>query len=70
LKNEGENMKKLKICNNCGKVYNPKITFIKINKNLYFCEDCFRKNFGPVYEHDEEIDKIWKEVNKRGKWKK
>jgi ribosomal protein L37AE/L43A len=66
LKNEGENMKKLKICNNCGKVYNPKITFIKINKNLYFCEDCFRKNFGPVYEYDEEIDKIWKEVNKRG----
>ena len=62
-------MKKLKVCNKCGKGYNHKITFIKINEGLYFCEDCFRKDFGPVYEYDEEIDKVWKEVNKKKKRK-
>jgi len=59
--------KSKKICFGCGKVYNPKITFIEISKGVYLCEDCFRKDFGPVYEHDEEIDKVWKEVNKKKK---
>ena len=30
----------------------------------------FRKDFGPVYEHDEEIEKVWMEINKKKKGKK
>ena len=59
-----------KICGICGKVYNPKELFIRINKNFYVCEKCFKVNFGEIYEHDKEIDEVWKEINKKIKRKK
>jgi len=56
-----------KRCVICGKAYSPKDLFIKINKDFYFCEKCFRRNFGEIYEYDEKIDEVWKEINEESK---
>jgi hypothetical protein len=34
-------------------------------KGWYMCEKCFRRKFGPIQEHDEEIDGVWNKVNQK-----